>query len=514
MKNSPDPIVHRQREQQIMRHVERLLADERLRLDTTRGNRAVTSLLVEAGRTDRALDLKRLMSEMNVPDRELQNRMPVGESLEVTLSQKSWWVLRKVVGRLRVVCVSPTRALLKGETPQPVGTSELQKLLASLPPSLGHVPTTMVIVSTAGFTLEAREVADRRPDRTVILVEPNEAGGWTSVGPVQTKALADLFDPEADELKRQRVRECIEQHRVDLLSGGVAAEKIAGKTQLAAYFVEAELKAYAAENPGLVAKRLDGRVVLYREGASPSQAPAGAGASGARASGGGSSMPLFDSLRALFGRKGENEKKIEFLSERRAALSQQRDRAYEEMGALEEQESALRQQFKEATGAITKRRVTSQLLQLRKDLERRQQLLAVLNQQINVVSTHLHNLELVQQGQTARLPDAEEMTADAVKAEEMLAELEASNELAGTAASIAHAGMTDEEQALFEELEREAGGGEATATKIKLDTVEEEAEPLAPSRQAANPQRAPASSGPAQPSTARAEPRRPEPEAG
>ena len=79
-------------------------------------------------------------------------------------------------------------------------------------------------------------------------------------------------------------------------------------------------------------------------------------------------MPLFDSLRALFGRKGENEKKIEFLSERRAALSQQRDRAYEEMGALEEQEAALRQQFKEATGAITKRRVTSQLLQVRKDL--------------------------------------------------------------------------------------------------------------------------------------------------
>ena len=38
-------------------------------------------------------------------------------------------------------------------------------------------------------------------------------------------------------------------------------------------------------------------------------------------------------------------------------------------------------------------------MQLRKDLERRQQLLGMLNQQINVVSTHLHNLELVQQGQ-------------------------------------------------------------------------------------------------------------------
>jgi hypothetical protein len=510
MKNSPDPSLHRQREQQLMQHVERLLSDDRLRLDTTRGNRAVTSLLRDVSRSDRAVDLKRLMSELNVPDRELQNRMPVGESLEVTLSQTSWWVLRKVVGRLRVLSVSPTRALLKGESPQPVSTPELQKLLAGLPPSLGNVPTTVVIVSTSGFTLEAHEVADRRPDRTVILAEPNDAGGWTVVGPAQTKALADLFDPEGDELKRKRVREFIEQNRVELLTSGIVAEKIATKTQLPQYFVENELKAYAKENPGLASKRLDGRVVLYREGASLSQPPAEARASAA--SGGSSAMPLFDSLRALFSRKGENEKKIAFLSERRAALSQQRDRAYEDMGALEQQEAGLRQQFKDATGAITKRRVTSQLLQLRKDLERRQQLLAVLNQQINVVSTHLHNLELVQQGQTARLPDAEEMTADAVKAEEMLAELEAGNELAGTAASIAHAGMTDEEQALFEELERESGGAEAGTTRIKLDTVEpEEARASAP-RQPAKPQREQPSSS-VQPASAR-EPRRPEPEAG
>jgi len=224
-------------------------------------------------------------------------------------------------------------------------------------------------------------------------------------------------------------------------------------------------------------------------------------------------MPLIDSLRALFGRKGENEKKIAFLAERRTALSQQRDRAYEDMGALEQQEAGLRQQFKDATGALTRRRVTSQLLQLRKDVERRQQLLAVLNQQINVVSTHLHSLELVQQGRTAQLPDAEEMTADAVKAEEMLAELEAGNELAGATGSIAAGGMTAEEQALFEELEREAGGAEASATKIKLDTIEP---------QAASPTRAPSQPAKAQPSAsqresaaqARPEPRRTEAEPG
>jgi hypothetical protein len=181
-------------------------------------------------------------------------------------------------------------------------------------------------------------------------------------------------------------------------------------------------------------------------------------------------MPLLDSLRALFGRKGENEKKIAFLAERRTALSQQRDRAYEEMGALEQQEGALRQQFKDATGNLTKRRVTSQLLQLRKDVERRQQLLTVLNQQINVVSTHLHSLELVQQGRSAQLPDAEEMTADAVKAEEMLAELEAGNELAGSTGSIGAGGMSEEEQALFEELERDSAGQSASTKVAERDS--------------------------------------------
>ena len=511
MKNSPDPTLHRQREQQLIGHVERLLNDDRLRLDTTRGNRAITTLLRDVAKSDRGVELKRMMSDLGVPDRELQARMPLGESLEVTLSQTSWWVLKKVVGRMRVVCVSPAKSLLKGEAPAPIGTPELQKLIAALPPSLGGVPTTVVLMSTSGFTIEAHEVADRRPDRTIILVEPNDAGGWTVVAPPQTKSLADLFDPEAEEQKRNRLRDYVDANKVELLTSGIVADRIAARTQLPLPYVEAELKAYAKEHPGLNSKRLDGRVVLYREGASLSQPP-GASASTV---GGGSSMPLLDSLRALFSRKGENEKKIAFLAERRAALSQQRDRSYEDMGALEQQEAGLRQQFKDATGAITKRRITSQLLQLRKDLDRRQQLLAVLNQQINVVSTHLHNLELVQQGQSAKLPDAEEMTADAVKAEEMIAELEASNELAGSTGSLASAGMSAEEQALFEELEREAGGGEPgdRTTKIKLETVEQEdaAAAAPPVNRASRLERSVAAP---KPEAARPEPRRSEPEAG
>jgi hypothetical protein len=243
----------------------------------------------------------------------------------------------------------------------------------------------------------------------------------------------------------------------------LATDRIAAKTQLTVQFVEHELKAYAKAHPGLQAKRLDGRMVLFREGSVAASA-------GGResSSSGGANMPLIDRIKSLFARKGDEEKKISFLAERRTALSQQRDRAYEEMSTLEQQEEALRRTFRETGAQVTKKRVTTQLLQLRKDLERRQQLIGVVNQQIEVVTTHLHNLELVKQGRSAQLPDAEEMTADALKAEETLAELEAVSEVAGTSAPSGISGMTAEEKALFDELEAEAKAAKESAGSPKV----------------------------------------------
>ncbi|HMB95717.1 MAG TPA: hypothetical protein VKK61_06725, partial [Tepidisphaeraceae bacterium] len=434
MKNSSDPSIHQASERQIIAHVEQLLSDDRFIVDTTAGRKAVPTLNPKIAKTDHGTDLKRTMSEMNRPDRELQNRMPIGESIEITLSAKKFWIFTSVVGRVRVICVSPTRQLLAGELPKPLDVNETKKILGQIPPPLG-VPTTIVLVSTSGFDLSAREVAQRTADRTVILLEPNDAGGWNSYGPVESKSLSDLLDPEADEEKRRRLRETIAASQSDLSQSGIAADKLAAKTHLPLGLVEAEIKSYAKANAGLAAKRLDGRVVLYREGSAP--------ASGA------ADMPMIDRLKSLFSRKGETQKKIAFLSERKTALSQQRDRSYEEIGALEQQDEGLKKQFKDSSSSLTRRRITSQIVQLRKDIERRQQMLSVVNQQINIVGTHLHNLELSQQGQIAKLPDSEELAADAAKAEEVLAQLQADNELAESVGGVAMSGMSAEEQALY-----------------------------------------------------------------
>ena len=266
MKTPVDPIIHRQREAQIIQHVEKLLADERLRVDTTQGRRPVTPFVRDVSRGDRSMELKRLMTEMNVPDRELQSRMPTGQMLEVALTRTRWFFFPQTVGRVRVVCLSPTpRQLLAGEEPKPMSAAEVTKVLAAMPPALGNVPTTVVLVSTSGFEINARELAQRRPDRTVFLVEPNGAGGWSAAGSAETNAVADLFDPEGEEQKRQRIRDLIEECKLDLLTSGIATDKLAAKARVPLQLVEAVAKDYARQTPGLVAKRLDGRMVLFRD---------------------------------------------------------------------------------------------------------------------------------------------------------------------------------------------------------------------------------------------------------
>ena len=81
---------------------------------------------------------------------------------------------------------------------------------------------------------------------------------------------------------------------MEIGSSGIASDRLAAKTQLAPQIVEAELKSYAAQNPGLIAKRLDGRLVLFREGS--------AAVTGTMASPGGVNMPMIDKFRALFAR--------------------------------------------------------------------------------------------------------------------------------------------------------------------------------------------------------------------
>jgi hypothetical protein len=107
----------------------------------------------------------------------------------------------------------------------------------------------------------------------------------------------------------------------------------------------------------------------------------------------------------------------------------------------------------------------------------------MLNQQINIISTHIQNLTLIRQGQAATLPSAEELTADAVRAEEMLEQLRAGSDLVSSLeAGVAEPMLSEQEKQILEEFER---GAKVRAEAPAPEPAPEprEAEPAEPAKQ-------------------------------
>jgi hypothetical protein len=341
------------------------------------------------------------------------------------------------------------------------------------------VPLTVVLMSTSGFTMEAHELANRTANRTLVMVEPNDSGGWSVYGPQETRELSDLFDPERDESKRQRVREYLEQNKFELMTGGIAADRIAAKTQLPLQIVDAALKSYARENPGLAARRIEGKLMLYREGSSMLAAdPAG-----------GSNMPFWETIKGIFHREESAERKIARLSGERASLSAQRERAYDEIAAVEKRESELTKSFKEAT-SLAQRRIATEISQLRKDIERRQQILGAIDKKINVINTGIHTLELQNHVSPEKLKALENVAASSEDVEVGLAALQQLDEEANASAGIGASDVPDDVQAIMDELRGQTESTTepaTTTTPQRVATTEPRNQERTPAERASTP---------------------------
>ena len=112
------------------------------------------------------------------------------------------------------------------------------------------------------------------------------------------------------------------------------------------------------------------------------------------------------------------------------------------------------EQGKKNKSQVARRRIAAQVAQLRKDIIRHNATTNMLNTQINILSTDIHNLTLIQQGEVASLPSTEELTENAVKAEEMLETLQADADMVGSLdTGISDMLTPDEELAILKEFE-------------------------------------------------------------
>jgi hypothetical protein len=435
--SSSDPGTHRAAQQQMIDHIERLLGDRRLMIDTVAARRSPSNHNRDVRKGDRDVEAKRLMVSLGVPDPSLQQALPSDPWLEATVTRNKWLIFTETMAQLRVECRSPLRQLIRGESPAPMTAAEVRKLVNDTP-LLKGVPMTLLVVSTSGFEPDAHELADRSAGRTIVLAAPNDAGGWSLHGPGEVRAMTDLFDPEPDEAKLDRIASAIDERQVELMSGGLRSDAIVAATHLPIPQVEQAIKSWSKTHPQYTVKRLDGRLVIYRDSTVPT--------------GEDSDMPIIQRIKALFSKKDNLEKQVGFLQQRLAELSAQRDAKYRDLEAFEKREDELKQQFKDTPAEIARKRIVQQLLHVQKEESRRQQSIDLLGKQINVLSAHLHNIDLERQGKQAQLPAADELAEQAARAENAIADLEASLQVADEVSTVSAGSMSNEEEALYEQL--------------------------------------------------------------
>jgi len=291
----------------------------------------------------------------------------------------------------------------------------------------------------------------------VALAEVNDAGGWTATAPPDIEQLGRLLDPETDAEKMQRVIADVEQS-TDLLTGGASAAGIAERLHVSPKLAERALRAYAEANPGLAAKSIDGTLVLYREGL------ASAGLTGAN-------MPFWEKVKGIFGRGGESrDKKMSRLSQEQAILAQDRDKAYREIALVEQKEAEETAKFAAAT-PLAQKRIATEISQLRKRVERMQQLVATIDKKINIIETGRHNLEMEHHLSKENLEQLENVAQASEEVDVGMATLDQLSEQAD-AVSVAGAEMSSGAADVLEELkakfaakpEAQKSSGEKTGT--------------------------------------------------
>jgi hypothetical protein len=394
--------------------------------------------------------LREAMAASQRYDRELLRRLPKNAARIMTCIEPSWFMWERPVAVAIAASLSPLDFYVKqalasesgdgGGEPPPMDLGDLTAYVKQLVGDTS-IPHLVGVCSPSGFTEQARRSQIDLPNVTLILVEPRPGGGWitTTASPNARASDARLFDPEAVNRKIERVKEEVRVRRADLLTGGLSASSMAERLGLPSSLVGRVFESMLTTDRELRVSWQDDDVLLFL---------------GAPAAMEDSSVSMIEWIRQLFSGEGEEARKINALTERRAKLANRRDRLYEDVSRLEERESDLMVQGRETASATVKRRVATQVKQLRDDMERLNAAARMVGQQIDVISTHIHNLTMIQQGQAAKLPSSEEITQDAVRAEEMLEQLGAEVELASSLGGVVkETSLSQEEMAILAELE-------------------------------------------------------------
>lgn len=409
----------------------------------TAGGKIVSGTQLKREDRDQGDKVRDLMADRRVYDREKFTQLPHNRSLTVRGYERYWFFWNRVRSVTIAGVLAPTRDLL--DTPDekmPVSRSQLVDYVTGLISDPG-APHLIGICAPSGFE---KDVWDNPPEMgnvKLVLIEPRDDGGWRveAGDPNLDRRLIKLFDPEDVMAKLGRVKKEIQARSADLLTGSLSAESLAKEMGLPVPLIANAFEQVAHEIPELHVSKKSGVATLFRGVPSASYEEE-------------RSMSITDWIRSLFSREGDEANKINVLAERRAALSSRLDRMYEDIGELEKKEARLVDEGKASSSKVTRIRLAGQIERLRKDIQRFNTTASMLSKQINIISTHIHNLEMSQTGSMAQLPTSDELAEAAVGAEEMLEQLNASDDLVSSLeVGMAESALSDTQADILKEFE-------------------------------------------------------------
>lgn len=420
------------------------LAGVRNKLEMAKG-RYLRGQMWEFARYDDEHALRSLLQAHGRLDRDLIDALPANRRIALHGFERYLLFWRKRTGVAVASTVSPLAHYVRAsdEEPPPIALGDLSAHVEHLV-SDRRVPHVLGICSPTGFTEEARGARFGGGGLTVILIEPDGAGGWNvhCADESVDERILRLFDPEGTDQKISRVAELLAEESAELLTSSLSASQVAKKYDVDEAFVHKAFERLAATDPELRLSQSEGEWLLFRGAPESLQER--------------KSMSMPERIRRLFARAGDEVEKINILTERRAALSLRRDRIYSDIAKLEHKEAGLMEQGRTASSATPRHRIAAQVAQCRKDIRRQNAIANMLNQQIDVINTDIHNLTLIRQGSMAKLPTTEELTQNAVQAEEMLETLQGDSELVGQLETGINESLTSEEElAILREFDGE-----------------------------------------------------------
>ncbi len=400
------------------------------------------------------------LERLRVYDRNAMDRVAGTRSLEMDFQRKILGLIPRTVSRVRVRTIMPIEAMIRGEPARPASRADVLDALAQyeLIPSRLR-PTGVILASPTGFTEEARNLVETTNHLSLVLVGGRPDGGWDITKPQRLRGTKweKLFDLESQPERLNRLLYHLDQAGVEVDSTGVSVTELSRRLGLERGETERLVRQACRVRPRLMTVSHNGEPHLARSPLADE----------------GDSMTWWSRIRKLLGFKPTVAERVRELSAQRVQIEQQRVEYDTKIDRLEADERSALEQGAAAKSTAEKKQVAGRLIRLRRELQRHRAQAQLLTRQIDVIGTHIHHLTLKEQGRRLELPTSEELTREAAEAEQIMTEISANAELAGSIeVSGETLGMADEEAAIFAEFDEIAEGAPAATKQAEARAAE------------------------------------------